>query len=86
MFNRCKAVVPTCSKTAADAAAAAAAFVVKQATAAAAAASDCRGSSLHCKSGCLASEICCFLQEIAEDSLYTASLDDARKKCGASCK
>ena len=60
MFNRCKAVVPICSKTAADAAAAAAeksaaaAFVVKQTTAAAAAASDCRGSSLHCKSGCLA--------------------------------
>ena len=81
MFNRCKAVVPICSKTAADAAAAAAeksaaaAFVVKQATAAAAAASDCRGSSLHCKSGCLAREICCFLQVIAEDHLCTASLD-----------
>ena len=81
MFNRCKAVVPICSKTAADAAAAAAekstaaAFVVKQATAAAAAASDCRGSSLHCKSGCLAREICCFLQVIAADHLCTASLD-----------
>jgi hypothetical protein len=48
---------------------------VKQATAAAAAASDCRGSSLHCKSGCLAREICCFLQVIAEDHLCTASLD-----------